>query len=447
MEQAKNQEATKPITNANWLGEVLPSNFKKYKLGDVAEIVISSIDKKTKEGEHKVKLCNFVDVYHNWAITESMYNSFMIASANDKNIERFSLRKGYVAFTKDSETRNDIGISTYIADNFDDVVLGYHCALVKPNEDILLGKYLNAFMHSDYIKKYLELNATGSGMRYTLSVQTLYDMPILLPSVEEQEYIGNIISTIDRKIAVNRAVNHNLEAMAKQLYDYWFVQFDFPDENGKPYKSSGGKMVWNEKLKREIPEGWEVKSIFEAISVQYGFPFSTEQFTEERTNVQVVRIRDILEGTTSAYSLEDTDEKYRLNEGDVLVGMDGNFHMNFWHNNEAYLNQRCVRLRPYSDSDISSIQILHSISPYIKAKEQNAKGSTVGHLSDKDLKGLNLVQSINTMHFNSRKTLDGLLSLIIRNKKEILSLTKLRDSLLPLLMNGQVSVNYDLSHD
>ena len=204
-------------------------------------------------------------------------------------------------------------------------------------------------------------------------------------------------------------------------------------------------MVWNEKLKREIPEGWEVKSIFEVISVQYGFPFSTEQFTEERTNVQVVRIRDILEGTTSAYSLEDTDEKYRLNEGDVLVGMDGNFHMNFWHNNEAYLNQRCVRLRPYSDSGISSIQILYSISPYIKAKEQSAKGSTVGHLSDKDLKGLCLVQSINTMHFNSRKTLDGLLSLIIRNKKEVLSLTKLRDSLLPLLMNGQVSINYDLA--
>ena len=212
-----------------------------------------------------------------------------------------------------------------------------------------------------------------------------------------------------------------------------------------PYKSSGGKMVWNEKLKREIPEGWEVKSIFEVISVQYGFPFSTEQFTEERTNVQVVRIRDILEGTTSAYSLEVTDEKYRLNEGDVLVGMDGNFHMNFWHNNEAYLNQRCVRLRPYSDSGISSIQILYSISPYIKAKEQSAKGSTVGHLSDKDLKGLYLVQSMNTMHFNSRKTLDGLLSLIIRNKKEVLSLTKLRDSLLPLLMNGQVSVNYDLA--
>ena len=233
--------------------------------------------------------------------------------------------------------------------------------------------------------------------------------------------------------------------MAKQLYDYWFVQFDFPNAKGKPYKFSGGKMVWNEKLKREIPEGWEVLPLFEAISVQYGFPFATEQFTEEITNVPVVRIRDILEGTTSAYSLEDTDEKYRLNEGDVLVGMDGNFHINFWHNNEAYLNQRCVRLRPYGDSDISSIQILHGISPYIKAKEQSAKGSTVGHLSDKDMKGLYLIQSINTMNFNSRKTLDVLLSLIIRNKKEILSLTKLRDELLPLLMNGQVSVNSDLA--
>ena len=244
-----------------------------------------------------------------------------------------------------------------------------------------------------------------------------------------------------------RLINQNLEAVAKQLYDYWFVQFDFPNAKGKPYKSSGGKMVWNEKLKREIPEGWEVLPLFEAISVQYGFPFATEQFTEEITNVSVVRIRDILEGTTSAYSLEDTDEKYRLNEGDVLVGMDGNFHINFWHNNEAYLNQRCVRLRPYGDSDISSIQILHGISPFIKAKEQSAKGSTVGHLSDKDMKGLYLILSINTMNFNSRKTLDVLLSLIIRNKKEILSLAKLRDKLLPLLMNGQVSVNSDLSDD
>ncbi len=206
-------------------------------------------------------------------------------------------------------------------------------------------------------------------------------------------------------------------------------------------------MVRNEKLKREIPVDWEVLPLFDAVSVQYGFPFATDQFTEDETNVPVVRIRDILEGTTSAFSLEDVDEKYHLNEGDVLVGMDGNFHMNFWHDNIAYLNQRCVRLRAHSDSTISSIQILHSIKPYIKAKEQSAKGSTVGHLSDKDLKGLYLVKPLKFGTFNPRNILDRLLALVIENKRQILSLTKQRDELLPLLMNGQVSLNSDLSHD
>ncbi len=181
-----------------------------YKLGDIAEILVSSIDKKSKDSEQPVKLCNFTDVYHNWAITAEMIPGFMEATTNIKNIDKFSLKKGYVAFTKDSETRNDIGIPTYIADDLENTVLGYHCALVKPNEKKLSGKYLNAFLHSDYIKRYFELNATGSGMRYTLSTDTLNNIPILLPSMEIQERIGDIFSNIDRKICINRAINQNL---------------------------------------------------------------------------------------------------------------------------------------------------------------------------------------------------------------------------------------------
>ena len=104
--------------------------------------------------------------------------------------------------------------------------------------------------------------------------------------------------------------------MSRQLYDYWFVQFDFPDENGRPYKSSGGKMVWNEKLKRDIPESWQVVNLFHGVDIQYGFPFSTELFIEEPTLVPVVRIRDILNGTTSAYSKKKMlMKKYRLSKG------------------------------------------------------------------------------------------------------------------------------------
>ena len=230
--------------------------------------------------------------------------------------------------------------------------------------------------------------------------------------------------------------------MAKQLYDYWFVQFDFPNEEGKPYKSSGGAMVWNEKLKREIPEGWNVANVFDELSVQYGFPFSTELFTEEPTSIPVVRIRDILENSVSAYSEEEVDEKYKLQKQDLLVGMDGNFHMNYWNDNVSYLNQRSVRLRAKSKSTVSIMQAKYDIAPYIKAKELRAKGSTVGHLSDKDLKELFVLVCPN---IDFRNKFDSILAEIIENRCEMIELTKQRNELLPLLMNGQATVNYHLS--
>ena len=258
--------------------------------------------------------------------------------------------------------------------------------------------------------------------------------------LEKQNQIVASLASIDEKIKVNRQINDNLEAMAKQLYDYWFVQFDFPNEEGKPYKSSGGAMVWNEKLKREIPEEWNVANIFDELSVQYGFPFSTELFTEEPTNIPIVRIRDILENSVSAYSEEEVDEKYKLQKQDLVIGMDGNFHMNYWNDNVSYLNQRSVRLRTKSKSTVSIMQAKYDIAPYIKAKELRSKGSTVGHLSDKDLKELFILVSPNA---DFRNKFDSILAKIIENRCEMIELTKQRDELLPLLMNGQATVNAD----
>lgn len=230
-------------------------------LGEIADILISNVDKKSKDNEKEVKLCNFVDVYYNWAITASNEKDFMIATASDAAIDKFALHKGDVAITKDSETRNDIGVATYISEELDNVLLGYHCILIHPNEEIVLGKYLNVVLHSSYAQKYFEANASGSGQRYTLTDTLVKEMPIPLPDINMQRKIGDIPSYIDRKIENNNKINAELESMAKTIYDYWFLQFEFPNEEGKPYKSSGGKMVWNEELKREIPEGWECKTI------------------------------------------------------------------------------------------------------------------------------------------------------------------------------------------
>lgn len=307
-------------------------------------------------------------------------------------------------------------------------------AKVKCSQDYIYG-----ILRTKLFKNYIERCATGTSIKH-ISLQQISDFEFDFHLPEIQAKLGRIIADIDDKIRVNRQINDNLEAMAKQLYDYWFVQFDFPNEEGKPYKSSGGAMVWNKKLKREIPQGWTAANIFDELSVQYGFPFSTDLFTEEPTNIPVVRIRDILENSVSAYSREEADEKYKLHKQDLLIGMDGNFHMNYWNDNVSYLNQRSVRLRANPNSTVSILQARYDIAPYIKAKELRAKGSTVGHLSDKDLKGLFVLVSPNA---DFRNKFDSILAEIIENRCEIESLTKQRDELLSLLMNGQASVNSD----
>ena len=314
--------------------------LKKYKLADIAKIEISGVDKKTIEGETPVRLCNFVDVYYNWAITKEKAKSFMAASAKQTEINKCSIGKGMVAITKDSETRDDIGVATYIADDFENVVLGYHCALIIPNPSVVDGKYLNAFMHTRYIQKYFENNASGSGQRYTLSNDTIGNIPVLLPSIEEQHTIGKMLADIDRKIELNKRINDNLEAIAKQLYDYWFVQFDFPNEEGKPYKSSGGAMVWNEKLHLSIPSNWEAIPLSEIMDYAGGSQPPASEFIEEYRDgyVRFVQIRDYYSNSHITYIpirksnklCAETDimiARYGASLGRICYGLNGAYNV------------------------------------------------------------------------------------------------------------------------
>ena len=427
--------------------------LKKYKLSDVAKVEISSVDKKTKAGEIPVRLCNFTDVYHNWAITSDMADSFMEASANPNEIEKFTIKKGQVAFTKDSETRNDIGISTYIADDFYNILLGYHCALITPDETKLCGKYLNAFMHSTYIQKYFENSASGSGQRYTLSLETINSMPILLPSLDKQKRIGEIFTLLDNKIKLNRAVNQNLEAMAKQLYDYWFVQFDFPNEEGKPYKSSGGKMVWNEKLKREIPEGWDM-SLIKDIAITYsgGTPKSTN--VEYYDNGEIAWINSgelnspIITTTTNYITkcgLENSSAKlYPSNS--ILVAMYGATAgkvslLTF----EACSNQAVCGVIPKVENML--YYVYFHISSLYSHFITLSTGSARDNISQNTIKNILLpIPTRNILKLFDEK-IGSIYQMIVNNYQQIDSLTMQRDELLPLLMNGQVSVNSDLSDD
>ena len=184
------------------------------KLKEIADISISNVDKKSSENEKPVRLCNFVDVYRNWAITENMTEQLMVATAKQNEIEKFALHKGDVCITKDSETKDDIGMSTYIADDIDDLVLGYHCARISPKKEVLSGKFLNAFLHTMFVRKFYELNASGSGQRYTLSLDAIGEIPVPVLPLEEQRKRAEVLSLIDRKIEVNKKINDNLAQSA-----------------------------------------------------------------------------------------------------------------------------------------------------------------------------------------------------------------------------------------
>lgn len=205
------------------------------KLGDISEVLISNVDKKSKPNEKIIKLCNFVDVYKNYAITNRMASSFMIATASKQSIEKFAIKKGYLAITKDSETRDDIGVGTYFADEFDDLLLGYHCALIKPNNKLVYSKYLNAFIQSNFVRKYYELNASGSGQRYTLTLESILSTPILLPDYNKQILIGDTLSNIDHQIERNNDMVKKLQVLNHAIFNQFFADeteivslMDFP---------------------------------------------------------------------------------------------------------------------------------------------------------------------------------------------------------------------------
>jgi len=361
-------------------------------------------------------------------------------------LKKANTKRGDIVITH----RGTLGQISYIPNDskYDNYIISQSQFRVTLKKEKIDPIYFTYYFHTSEGQKRLLSFKNHVGVPALAQATTnfrLLEFPV--KPLPEQKAIAKVLSDLDAKIELNNKINAELEAMAKLIYDYWFVQFEFPANLQDPtlsgaegYKSSGGKMVYNEELKREIPEGWEVKQIKEELEVQYGFPFSTKLFNEEGSGYPVVRIRDILNNTISIYSIEKAENKYQLEKGDLLIGMDGNFHMNFWDKNDCYLNQRCVRIRKNINSRVSLFQALFSSKPYIQAREKNVSRTTVGHLSAKDIDSLYVLVPNSSLLVTKSKVFDNLLDKLITNRNQNQQLASLRDWLLPMLMNGQVTV-------
>ncbi len=312
--------------------------------------------------------------------------------------------------------------------------------------------FLYAILMQDAFFDYAMLGAKGSKMPRGDKNQIMrYELPTFTSA--EEENIGNIMVDVISKINVNRQINDNLEAMAKQLYDYWFVQFDFPNEEGKPYKSSGGAMVYNERLKREIPVGWQVENLVDFAEIKNGATPSTSDDTNYGGDIVWITPKDLSDQQSKfVYRGErnitkqgfDSCSTSMLPINSLLMSSRAPIGLISIAKHEVCTNQGFKSFIPKNMKD--SIYLYYYIKHHIKQIEQLGTGTTFKEVSRDDLcKFPILVVGANDTYKLWVELQDEIANKQFVLTKEIASLTKQRDELLPLLMNGQASVNYHLS--
>lgn len=270
--------------------------------------------------------------------------------------------------------------------------------------------------------------STGAATKF-LTLRILKDIRLKKPSIQVQKSIASTLSAYDDLIENNTRRIKILEEIAQMTYREWFVNFRFSGYKKSKFKIEKGK---------RIPHGWQFKNLFDASEVTYGFPFKSKLFTEERTGVPVVRIRDILSSTTDTFTTESADEKYLLRNGDLLVGMDGDFHMGKWSGGRAYQNQRVVRFRP--KDNLSPYYLFLAIQEPIHHFDSTIVGTTVAHLSDRDLRSVELLIPDDELLRVTASILNPCFDLEINLALKNSNLRTTRDLLLPRLVSGAVGV-------
>ena len=312
------------------------------------------------------------------------------------------------------------------------------------NESKVDYQYCYYLLISDKITNYLcGQNTNTSGSHKRINPDNFLDINIILPELAEQKRIGKLLSDIDHKIELNRAINQNLEAMAKQLYDYWFVQFDFPNENGRPYKSSGGKMVWNDKLKREIPEGWEDGILIDIANITMGQSPDGSSYNEVGEGILFyqgstdfgMRFPSVRQYTTAPSRF--------AKKGDILMSVRAPVGSINIANNDCCIGRGLSAINSKLGSMSHLYYILNDLR--IAFDQRNAAGTTFGSITKEDLYSLHIIIPSDEVIKAFDKICSPMFDRQMILGKEIDILTKQRDKLLPLLMNGQVSVNSDLS--
>ena len=421
--------------------------LKKYKLGEIAFVTKLAGFEHTKYIQGNCVHNKIDDTYIPLFIGKTIRNGKI-----DKNFDWY-ISKDIAYQLSRSFLKKKCLVLPYVGslgdlaifDGTYEALLGSNVAKIELNADCgYIEEFVYYFLKSPYGQSVLLKDEQG-GVQKNITMESIRN--VVLPSIDIsiQRRIASVLSSLDSKITLNRRINTKLETIAKRLYDYWFVQFDFPDANGNPYKSSGGKMVWNDALKREIPEGWEVGNICMIADIlSGGTPSKANARYWENGTLPFFGPTDyngnVFQIETSEYITEDGLKHCAsslFEEGVIIITARGSIGKLIIVGTPMAMNQSCYALRSKTGEYEYLYFLTTQLIDCLKAK---GSGSVFKSINTLDIENSLLCVADAKTISKFCSMVKPLLNKIKESIKETARLTALRDKLLPLLMNGQVEV-------
>lgn len=405
------------------LHKVRLSNFAVYSQGKQVDVDKQEFER--KEGyERFIRIVDYTDTTESPRYIKNDTN--FVVSTNDIIMIRYGSKTAGMAVR---------GIKGIIANNmfkisFEDGVE------VKDTEGKIIKidkNYVFHYLRTNTIYEYLH-NGSGSSTMPAISFDLMDTVFLYLPEYNEQVLAGKVLNSIFSKIRNNNKINAELESMAKTLYDYWFLQFEFPNEEGKPYKSSSGKMVWNEELKREIPEGWDVGTLSQIADITMGSSPKGESLNDEKQGIIFYQGKTDFGFRFPVTRMYTTSPVKCANVGDILLSVRAPVgSMNI-------ANEKCCIGRGLAAISGKCMSFLYymMLANQFQFDKYNNGGTTFGAITKDDLFGLKIIIPNNKIIQRFNDKICHMDKLVEKNEKENKELVELRDFLLPLLMNGQV---------
>jgi len=421
------------------------SKITKYALSDLYDMS-SGLSSKKEQAGHGAPFVSFGTVFNNYFLPEELPD---LMDTNEKEQQIYSIKTGDVLITRTSETIDELAMSCVAVKDYPKATYSGFTKRLRPKrEGIAYPKYMAFYFRSALFRKAVTNNAFMT-LRASFNEDIFTFLDVYLPDYDEQVRIGDMLYNIECKIQKNKEINDYLEEMAKTIYDYWFVQFDFPDENGKPYKSSGGKMFWNDKLNLQIPNTWqstELSSYGKIISG--GTPSTENEDFYADDGIAWITPNDLSNNTSNMFishgerdiSLQglNSSSANLIPSSSILLSTRAPIGYIAVSMNELTTNQGFKTLVP-NDTDNTSF-LYYLIKRNIPYLEQMGTGTTFKEVSKDSMEHITVILPSNNILAHFFQKIKPYIMLRKSYEQETKKLISIRNWLLPIVMNGQATI-------